>query len=81
MVAREASGPFGALIGVPESPQLDEAGDVRPLDAFRRDLALAQGRTLVMERAGDWQDTGPHTGAGGARLEHVRFGMDRELAR
>ena len=78
MVAREASGPFGALIGVPESPQLDEAGDVRPLDAFRRDLALAQGRTLVMERAGEWGNETPHSGAAGTRVEHVRFGMDRE---
>ena len=49
MVAREARAPHGSLLGVPASPQLDEDGDVRPLDAFRSDLAQAKGRTLVME--------------------------------
>ena len=62
---------------MPESPQLDEAGDVTPLDAFRADLAKAKGGTLVMERSGNWDTETPH-GNAASKLEHQRFGMMRE---
>ncbi len=48
-IANEASAPHGHLLGVPESPEIDEDGEIRPLDAFRNDLATARGRTLVVE--------------------------------
>ena len=62
---------------MPESPQLDQAGDVTPLDAFRADLARAKGGTLVMERSGNWDTETPH-GNAASKLEHQRFGMMRE---
>ena len=77
LVANEAGKPHGSLLGVPESPQTDEAGDVRPLDAFRGDLAKAKGGTLVMERSGNWDTETPH-GNAASKLEHQRFGMMRE---
>ena len=77
LVAREAAAPHGSLLGVPESPQVDEAGDVKPLDAFRADLAKARGGTLVMEHSGQW-DTETPGGAGRSKLEHLRYGMMRE---
>ena len=76
MVAREASAPHGSLLGLPESPQIDADGDVRPLDGFRQDLAQAKGRTLVMERARDWSEQTPQGNP--ARLEHLRYGLERE---
>ena len=77
-VANEASKPHGSLLGVPESPQVDEAGDVTPLAAFRGDMAKAKGGTLVMEHSGQW-DTETPTGVGSrTRLEYLRFGMMRE---
>ena len=75
MVAREAAAPHGSLLGVPETPQVDEDGDIRPLDAFRSDLAQARGRTLVVERAGDWGEQTPQGNP--ARLEHLRYGLER----
>ena len=77
LVANEAGKPHGSLLGVPESPQLDEAGDVTPLDAFRADLARAKGGTLVMERAGNWDTETPH-GNVASKLDYQRFGMMRE---
>ena len=67
--------PHGSLLGVPQSPQVDEDGDVRPLDAFRSDLAQAKGRTLVVERAGDWGEQAPQGNP--SRLEHLRYGLER----
>ena len=71
MVAQEAAAPHGSLLGLPESPQIDEAGDVRPLDAFRQDLAQARGRTLVVERAGDWGRGDTTRQSGQARASSV----------
>ena len=62
---------------MPESPQIDEAGDVRPLDAFRGDLSRAKGGTLITEYSGN-ADIDAQSGQRGARLEHLRFGMNRE---
>ena len=76
-VAREASAPHGSLLGMPESPQIDEDGDVRPLDAFRGDLYKAKGGTLITEYSGNSDPEAP-TGQRGSRLEHLRFGMQRE---
>ena len=78
MAAGEASAPYGHLLGVPEAPQVDEDGDVRPLDAFRADLAKAKGGTLVMEHSGQWET---ETAGGGtrSRLENVSYGMDRGI--
>ncbi len=76
-VANEASKPHGALLGMPESPQIDEDGDVTPLDAFRGDLYKAKGGTLITEYSGNADPEAP-TGQRGSRLEHLRFGMMRE---
>ena len=76
-VAREASAPHGALLGMPESPQIDEAGEVTPLDAFRGDLFKAKGGTLITEYSGNADPEAP-TGQRGSRIEHLRFGMLRE---
>ena len=76
-VAREASAPHGSLLGMPESPQIDEAGDVRPLDAFRGDLFKAKGGTLITEYSGNADPEAP-TGHRGTRIENQRFGMMRE---
>ena len=76
-VAREASAPHGSLLGMPESPQIDEAGEVRPLDAFRGDLFKARGGTMVTEYSGNSDPDAP-TGQRGSRVEHIRFGMERE---
>ena len=76
-VAREAGAPHGALLGVPESPQIDQAGNVRPLDAFRGDLSKARGGMLVTEYSGNSDPDAP-TGQRGSRVEHIRFGMERE---
>lgn len=76
MVAREAAAPHGSLLGVPSSPQLDEDGDTRPLDGFRQDLAQAKGRTLIVERAGDWGEQTPQGNP--ARIELTRYGLERE---
>ena len=78
MVAREAAAPHGSLLSVPDSPQVDEDGDIRPLDAFRGDLAKAKGGTLVMESTDQWQGETPHSGGGRSKLDHLRFGMMRE---
>ena len=75
MVAGEASAPYGHLLGMPETPQVDEEGNVRPLDSFRADLAKAKGGTLVMEHSGQWQ--GGEQSSGRSQLEHVTYGMDR----
>ena len=77
MVAREAAAPHGHLLGVPESPQVDEDGEVTPLDAFRGDVARAKGGTLVMEHSAQWDTETPHGGGGRSRLEHLTYGMDR----
>ena len=75
MVANEASAPYGYLLGLPETPQVDEDGDVKPLDAFRSDLSKAKGGTLVMEQSGQW-GTDP-AAAGSSKLEQAAFGLDR----
>ena len=76
-VAREASAPHGSLLGMPESPQIDEAGEVTPLDAFRGDLFKARGGVLITEFSGNADPDAP-TGQRGSRIEHLRFGMERE---
>ena len=59
------------------TPQVDEEGDITPLDAFRADLAKAKGGTLVMEHSGQWEsDAAPGAGRQ-SRLEHQSYGMDR----
>lgn len=78
MIAAEAGSPFGSLLGVPASPQIDEDGAVRPLDGFRGDLAAARGRTLVMERSSDWSEQSPQ-GSAGSRFEHLRFGFPLDV--
>ncbi|MCY3856492.1 MAG: phage portal protein [Rhodospirillales bacterium] len=78
LVANEAKAPHGHLLGVPEAPVLSDDDDEGPLDGFRNDLAAAKGRTLVMERASDWKQGEP---AGAARngMEHVTYGLDRNI--
>ena len=77
MVANEAAAPHGTVLGMPESPQVDEAGDVRPLDAFRADLYKAKGRTLITERGSNSDAQGP-TGSRTTGIERTQFGLDRE---
>ena len=77
-VARQASAPHGSLLGMPESPQVDEDGDVRPLDAFRGDLYKAKGGTLITEYSGN-ADPEAQSGQRGSRIEHLRFGMPGEM--
>ena len=78
VVAGEASAPFGHLLGLPASPQVDEAGAVKPLDAFRGDLAKAKGKTLVSEFSGSWETEAPGGGSR-SKIENIDFGMKREL--
>ena len=78
MVAGEAGAPYGHLLQVPDSPQVDEDGDVRPLDQFRGDLAKAKGGTLVMEHSGQWDNEAPGGGTR-SKLESVTYGLDRSL--
>ena len=77
-VVGEAGAPHGHLLGVPETPQVDDDGDVRPLDAFRADSAKAKGGTLVMEHSGEWSTETPG-GHARSKLEHVTYGMDRGI--
>jgi len=67
----QARAPHGQLLGLPESPEIDEGGDIRPMDAFRSDMADARGRTLVTEHSGQWAGS---TGSP-SRLDHVAFGL------
>ena len=78
LVASESAAAFGSLLQVPETPQVDVDGDVRPLDRFRADLAGAKGRTLVMEAAEQWQGEQSMTGAR-TKLDLVRFGLERAM--
>ena len=78
MVTNEARAPHGHLLGVPDAPALSDGDDEGLLDGFRRDLAVANGRTLVMERAQDWKPGDP--GAARSGMEHVNYGLNRELA-
>ena len=63
---------------MPESPQVDEDGDIRPLDAFRGDLYKAKGGTLITEYSGN-SDPEAQSGQRGSRIEHLRFGMPGEM--
>ena len=74
LIANEAGAPHGNLLGVPESPEVDEAGEVRPLDAFRSDLAKAKGKTLVVEAPERDERVSRDT------FQHVRFGFPLEQA-
>ena len=56
---------------------MDEAGNVKPLDAFRTDLHKARGATLITEYSGNADPDAP-TGFRGSRIESHRFGMLRE---
>ena len=78
MVANEAKSPHGHVLGLPETPQVDAAGDERPLDAFRGDLAKARGRTLLTEFSGRWKTDAPG-GGGRSKIEHVTYGLERNL--
>ncbi len=77
MIAKEAGAPFGTLLSLPESPQTDAAGNVRPLDALRNDLNKARGRTLLLETPSAWTS---QAGAGAGRAaDQTEFGLSREL--
>ena len=78
MVAHEAAAPHGHLLGVPETPQVDQEGEITPLDAFRADLARAKGGTLVMEHSGEWSTEAPAS-ARSSKLERLTYGMDRNI--
>ena len=78
LLSREARGPHGHLLSIPESPQIDEAGNVRPLDAFRDDLSRAKGGTLLLETPANWN---PSAGVSGGRsgIDKTELGLDRSL--
>ncbi len=78
IVSREAQAPFGAILGLPASPQIDAGGDITPLDALRADLSRAKGKTLVMESPSQWQGNQPGTSKNGA-VDVTEFGLQREL--
>ena len=78
MVRDEAKSPHGHVLGLPETPQVDAAGNDRPLDAFRGDLAKAKGRTLLTEFSGQWKTDAPG-GSGRSKIEHVTYGLERNL--
>ena len=78
MVKNEAKSPYGHVLGMPATPQVDAAGDIRPMDAFRSDLGKARGKTLLTEFSGDWKTDSPG-GAGRSKIEHVTYGLDRNL--
>ena len=73
MIANEAKAPHGRLLSVPGAPQTGEDDDTRQLDNLRSDLAMAKGRTLVVERAQDLAE-----GPGTVRIgyEQQRFGFE-----
>ncbi len=78
ILSREAQAPHGAILGLPSSPQIDEAGDVTPLDMLRADLSKAKGKTLVMESPSQWAGNQPGTSKNGA-VDVTEFGLQREL--
>ncbi|MDE0520925.1 MAG: hypothetical protein OXH79_03105 [Boseongicola sp.] len=79
LVRDKAKAPHGAILGVPESPEIDkgedgEDGEIRPLDAFRQDLAKAKGGSLLAEHSAKWLDDQPGQ-PGRSMIEHVPFGF------
>ena len=78
ILSREAQAPFGAILGLPASPQVDESGDITPLDALRADLAKAKGKTLLLESPSQWAGNQPGTSKNGA-VDVTEFGLQREL--
>ena len=78
LLSRETRGPHGHLLSIPESPQIDEDGDIRPLDGFRNDLAKAKGGTLILETPSNWS---PSAGVSGGRsgIDKTELGLDRSL--
>ncbi len=78
ILSREAQAPHGSILGLPASPQVDEAGTVTPLDLLRADLGKARGKTLLMESPSQWQGNQPGTAKGGA-ADITEFGLKREL--
>ena len=77
ILSRESRAPHGTILGLPQTPQVDEAGTERPLDAFRNDLSTAKGKTLIIENPNRWESAGP---AGPAKaVDSFDFGFDREL--
>jgi len=78
MLADKAAAPHGTLLGLPESPEVDAEGEVRPMDAFRADLGKASGKTLIMEYTGQQGQDAPGGGRG-SRYEQIGFGFPAEL--
>lgn len=78
ILSREAQAPHGSILGLPASPQVDEAGTVTPLDLLRADLGRARGKTLIMESPSQWSGNQPGTSKNGA-VDVTEFGLQREL--
>ena len=64
-LADEASGPVGALLGIPKD------GDDETVTALKGDIKNAKGRVALLE-SGDWDNTG----GGTVDLSAKRFGAD-----
>ena len=76
----QARSPHGHLLSVPESPQPGEDEDVRPLDAFRSDVAAAKGATLIAESPDKWDEANSMRGSASSSFAVTRFGMDPQDA-
>ncbi len=78
ILSREANAPHGSVMGLPESPVVDDAETVKPLEGFRNDLGTAKGRTLLVESPSQWQGGAPGT-TKGSGVDITPFGFDRSL--
>ena len=73
---REAAAPFGSVCSAyPRRPRWMRTATFDPSMRSDQDLAQAKGRTLILERAGDWGEQTPQGNP--ARLEHLRYGLER----
>ena len=80
LLRQEAQSPHGNLLSVPEAPQPGEDEDIRPLDAFRNDVAKAKGSTLIAESPDRWDESNAMRGSSSGVFGVTRFGMLPEVA-
>ena len=79
LIAEKAREVHGDLLSTPQTPQIDEAGDVTPLDALRADLAEAHGGTVVIESPDKWDESAGR-GMGSEKFAVTKFGLTAEVA-
>ena len=78
ILSRESRAPHGSILALPQTPQVDAAGNEQPLNQFRNDLSLAKGKTLIIENPNKWESAGLG-GTGSKAVDSFDFGFDRTL--